>query len=196
MYKTLLIFLFLANIAFAQQVNASKASVNTCYDEHSCFSLSEAAYIFFDEKNHELTFLIDFTNFKMGNDTIDEWLTDLADTKLLFKGQLNADNLLSFSHNNSKTITVNGSITFNGVSHAHSIELLLFEIPQGSFLYLGNSQQPYDRISANLQFSFLPKEFKLNKKPHHLKKTISVSIYRGFINPLNADNEIWLKNKQ
>jgi hypothetical protein len=28
----------------------------------------------------------------------------------------------------------------------------------------------YDKIRSNVQISFKPKEFKLDKKPHHLKK--------------------------
>jgi hypothetical protein len=189
--KNLLLFLFIysVNFTFAQNVNASKAFINSCFQGQQCFALSEAAYIFYNEGNHELILTIDFAKFKIGKDTLDKWLDDLDDTKLIFKGTLQSENLLVLTHHNSKAIIVNGMMTFNNISHAHSIELTMFEIKQDGLLYLNNSQDYYDRINANLQFAFSPKEFKVDKKPLHLKKTISVAIYRGLINQFKPGME-------
>jgi len=40
-----------------------------------------------------------------------------------------------------------------------------------------------------VQISFKPKEFKLDKKPHHLKKTISINIGSGYINQFKVGME-------
>jgi hypothetical protein len=45
-----------------------------------------------------------------------------------------------------------------------------------------------------LQISFKPKEFKLDKKPHHLKKTISINIGSGYINQLKPGMEKFIEN--
>jgi hypothetical protein len=190
MKNTLLLLSILSlNFTFAQTVNSSKAFIKSCYHGQQCFALSEAAYIFYNEGNHELIVTLDFAKFKIGQDTLDNWLDDLDDTKLIFKGTLQSENLLVLTHHNSKAIVVNGIMTFNNISHAHSIELTIFEIKQDGLLYVNNSQDYYDRINANLQFAFSPKEFKIDKKPLHLKKTISVAIYRGLINQFKPGME-------
>jgi hypothetical protein len=193
-----LIFLIIACITshvFSQNINPSKAFVRTCFNNQQCFALNEAAFIYYNENNHELSIVLDFSKLKIGNDTLDEWLEDLDDTKLIFRGNLNTDNLLILTHHNSKAIIVNGIITFNNIAHAHSIELTMFEIKENSLLYNNNSQDYYDRLSANLQFAFSPKEFKVDKKEHRLKKTISIAIYRGLINKYKPELELfYLKN--
>jgi hypothetical protein len=183
MKKLFLIFLIYTSSAFAQEIISSKTYIQTCYHHQQCFSLNSSSFVFYNPDNHELIITVDFAKFKIGNDTLDEWLDDLDDTKLIFRGQLNTENLLTLTHHNSKAILVNGLMSFNGVSHYHTIELTLFEIPREGILGVNNQNDYYDRINANLQFSFFPKEFKIDKKPHHLKKKIAVAIYRGYVNP-------------
>jgi len=178
----------------AQDVNSSKTYINTCYNDQQCFSLNSASHIFFNQNTHELTIVVDFVKFKIGNDTLDEWLDDLDDTKLFFKGYLNTDNLLSLTHHNTKAIIVNGLMSFNGVSHSHSIELTLFEISKEGMLSVNYQNDYFDRIAANLQFGFYPKEFKINKKAHHLKKKITLAIYKGYVNPFKPGMEHWITN--
>ena len=193
--KKLILLLFLCSLRLiSQEVQSSKTYIQTCYHDQQCFSLNSSSFIFYNADNHELIIVIDFAKFKLGNDTLDEWLEDLDDTKLVFKGQLNTENLLILSHHNSKAIVVNGLMTFNGVSHAHSIELTLFEIPRDGILFKDNQNDYFDRINANLQFGFYPKEFKLNKKAHHLKKKITLAIYRGYVNPYKPGMEHWISN--
>jgi hypothetical protein len=194
MKKLFLIFIIASFSSHAQDVQSSKTYIQTCYHDQQCFSLNSSSFIFYNPNNHELSVTIDFAKFKIGNDTLDEWLDDLDDTKLIFKGQLNTDNLLAITHHNSKAILVNGLMSFNGVSHAHTIELTLFEIAREGILGVNNQNDYFDRINANLQFGFYPKEFNINKKPHHLKKKITLAIYRGYVNPFKTGMEHWLKN--
>lgn len=194
MKKLLLISIIASLGSYAQDVQSSKTYIQTCYHNQPCFSLNSSSFIFYNPDNHELIITVDFAKFKIGNDTLDEWLDDLDDTKLIFRGQLHTDNLLSLTHHNSKAILVNGLISFNGISRAHTIELTLFEITRDRMLYQNNQNDYFDRINANLQFGFYPKEFKINKKPHHLKKKITLAIYRGYVNPFKPGMEHWLTN--
>lgn len=193
--KKLFLILFMSTLrTIAQDVQPSKTYIQTCYHDQQCFSLNSSSFIFFNPDNHELIIHVDFAKFKIGNDSLDEWLDDLAGTKLIFRGQLNTDNLLNLTHHNSKAILVNGLMSFNGVSHAHTIELTLFEISREGMLFTDNQNNYFDRINANLQFGFYPKEFKINKKPHHLKKKITLAVYRGYVNPFKPGLEHWLTN--
>ncbi|MBC7694227.1 MAG: hypothetical protein H7141_02145 [Burkholderiales bacterium] len=178
----------------AQNIQFSKTYVNTHYHDQQYFSLNSSSVIFYNPENHELIIVIDFVKFKIGNDTLDEWLDDLDDTKLIFKGYLNTVNLLDLTHHNAKAVMVNGVILFNGISSAHSIELTLFEISKEGMLYSSNEQDYFDRVNANLQFGFFPKEFKIDKKKHHLNKKITVSIFRGYINQFKVGLEHWITN--
>ena len=193
--KKLLFLLFVnASTLFSQQVLSSKTYIQTSYNHQQNFSLNSSSYVFYNPDNHEFIIKVDFSKFRIGNDTLDEWLDDLDDSKLIFRGYLNTDNLLDLTHHNSKALLVNGIMSFNGISHSHTVELTLFEIPRESLLFIENQNNYFDRINANLQFGFYPKEFKIDKKPHHLKKKITVAIYRGYVNPFTQNMENWLSN--
>jgi len=193
--KQFFLILIIASLQVsAQEIFSSKTYINTCYHNQQCFSLNNSSFVFYNEDNHELIIVVDFAKFKIGNDTLDEWLDDLDDTKLIFKGYLQTANLLDLTHHNSKALVVNGVMSFNGIAHAHSIEFTLFELPREGMLFMDNQNNYFDRINANLQFGFYPKEFKINKKPHHLKKKITVAIYRGYVNPFRPGMEHWIRN--
>jgi len=193
--KKLLFLLFVnASTLFSQQVLSSKTYIQISYNHQQNFSLNSSSYVFYNPDNHEFIIKVDFAKFRIGNDTLDEWLDDLDDSKLIFRGYLNTDNLLDLTHHNSKALLVNGIMSFNGISHSHTVELTLFEIPRESLLFIENQNNYFDRINANLQFGFYPKEFKIDKKPHHLKKKITVAIYRGYVNPFTQNMENWLSN--
>lgn len=177
----------------AQEVFSSKTYINTCYNKNQCFSLNNSSYLFYSEDNHELIIVVDFAKFRIGKDTLDAWLDDLDDTKLTFKGYLQSENLLDLTHHNSKATIVKGTMNFNGVSHAHSIEVNFFETPREGILYFDNQNNYFDKINVNLQFGFYPKEFKIDRKPHHLKKKITLAIYRGYLNPFKPGMEHWIK---
>ena len=193
--KKFLFLLFVnASTLFSQQVLSSKTYIQTSYNHQQNFSLNSSSYVFYNPDNHEFIIKVDFAKFRIGNDTLDEWLDDLDDSKLIFRGYLNTDNLLDLTHHNSKALLVNGIMSFNGISHSHTVELTLFEIPRESLLFIENQNNYFDRINANLQFGFYPKEFKIDKKPHHLKKKITLASYRGYVNPFTQSMEHWLSN--
>lgn len=194
--NTYLLFLLLScsNISFSQTIIPSTTYARSCYNKHECYSISNSGLVFFNKENNELIVQIDFNKFKLGNDTLDEWLVDLSESNFLFKGNLNTNDLLELSHHNSKPINVNGMIKFNGISKPYSVELTIFEIPKDALLFKENSQDYFDRVNANLQLAFYPKDFNIDKKNHHYKKSITIAIYRGYINELKPGMETLIKN--
>lgn len=194
MKNLILLLLLVSYRGYAQEIQSSNTYVNTVYHDQQYFSVNNSTVIFYNPENHELIIAVDFGKLKIGHDTLDEWLDDLDDTKLIFRGHLNTDNLLDLTHHNSKAIIVNGEMTFNEISHAHSIELTLFEISKEGILYNRNDQDYFDRINANLQLGFYPKEFKIDKKKHHLNKKITVAVFRGYINQFKPGMEHWITN--
>ncbi len=170
---------------FSQTVKPSKAYVNSCYNKHQCFSVNEndGCFLFYNTEDQSLRIVIDFSKFKIGNDSLDAWLDDLDDTYLTFTGYIKNQKLLELSPNNSNSLVLNGSINFNNMVSNHSIELTLFEISNKGMLFNDNGQDFLDRVQANILISFYPKEFKIDKKQHHLKKvfrflyTAELSIY-------------------
>jgi hypothetical protein len=194
--KGLFVLLYLTcYTAFSQSPRPSKAYINTCYNKHQCFSANETdgCYLFYSAANHELKLVIDFSKFRIGNDSIDEWLDDLDDTYLVFNGFIKNQKLLELSPSSSVSLNLNGAISFNNVLSSHFAELSLFEISNQGMLYHDNGQDYLDRVRANVMITFYPREFKINKKAHHLKKSISIAIYSGFINQLKPENESLFK---
>ena len=181
---------------FSQVTLPSKAYMQTCYNKHDCYSISNSAYIFFNSNNNELSVIVDFNKFRLGNDTLDEWLKDLSGTQLVFKGQLCTNDLLLLSHHNSKPIIVNGQINFNGVSKSYSAEVNMFDISKEGLLFMSNGQDYFDRVNVNMQLSFNPKDFIIDRKRHHYKKSVIIGVYRGCINEMKPDMEALLAENQ
>jgi hypothetical protein len=188
------LFLYLSPIyIFSQDLRRSNTYIDTYYQGEKHFSIKDASYIFYSSGNSEIYVVLNFGDLKCGVDSLDEWLLDLTDSKLVFKGQLPSNDLVLLSHHNSRAIIVNGEITFNGMKHQQAIEINFFEVSREALFYDNNSQDYFDRVSANLQFSFLPKDFGVHKKPHHLKKKISIAIGRGAIIELKSEYEKFIK---
>jgi hypothetical protein len=197
MKKMFCLFVFFYCTAFSQTINPSKAYINTCYNKHQCFSVNEndGCFLFYNKEQQELSLLIDFNKFKIGNDSLDEWLDDLDDSHFIFKGNIKNQKILELSPNNSTSIILNGIINFNNVASSHSIELTFFEISNQGVLFHDNGQDFLDRVQANIILSFYPREFKIDKKPHHLKKAITISIYRGYLNLFKPELEYLFDKK-
>jgi len=191
------IFLFFISCysAFCQAPRSSKAYVNTCFNKHQCFSVNETqgCFVFYNQENQELKVVLDFSKFKTGNDTLDIWLDDLDDTYFVFNGFIKSQKFLELSPNNAFSFNLNGTISFNNVLSSHFAELSLFEISNQGMLYHDNGQDYLDRVQANIMITFYPREFKIDKKPHHLKKSISIAIYRGYINLYKPEYEYLFK---
>ncbi len=189
----LLILCFFGENVFSQDVFPSNTSIKTCIQKEICFGNQNSSNLFYSEANSEFYLVIDFAKFKTGIDSLDAWLDDLDDSKFIFMGQLNFDKLPALSNNGYKTIHINGTATFNGVSHAHMVDIILFSIPQEGILYRNTGNDYYDKIRVNMEIAFKPKEFKIDKKQHHLKKTISINIGSGYINQLKPGMEKFIK---
>lgn len=190
-FKVVLLFCYF--FSNSQNTVPSTAYIQSCYDKQNCYSISNSALVFFNNENSELIVKLDFNKFKLGNDTLDEWLKDLSCSNLIFKGQLKSNNLLELSHHNSKSILVNGLIAFNGISKPYAVELNIFEIPKDALLYKENSQDYFDRINLNMQLAFSPKDFNIDKKNQHYKKTVTIAVSRGYINELKPGMEFLIK---
>lgn len=193
-YTLLTIIFFLSTTCFiAQELRRSSTYIDTYYHGEKHFSIKDASLIFYNPGNGELYITLNFADLKCGVDSLDEWLLDLIDTKLVFKGHLQNSDLLSLTHHNLKSLEVNGQISFNGKSHDHIVMIHFFEISKEGLIYINNSQDYFDRVAANIQFTFFPKEFGIQKKPHHLKKKISVAIGKGIINEFKTEHESFMK---
>lgn len=190
-----IVFLALFNLkSWAQEIYPSNTAIQACYNNTNCFGNQQSSFLLYDEASHEFYIVVDFSKFKIGIDSLDAWLDDLDDTKFIFKGVLNSDKLPALSNHGHKTLHINGNVTFNNVVHSYSIDLVLFKISSDGILFRNTGNDYYDRIRSNVQISFKPKEFKLDKKPHHLKKTISINIGSGYINQYKPGMESVIRN--
>lgn len=178
----LLVLLINCLVTFGQEIKRSSTYIDTYYHGEKHFSIRDASEIQFNEGNNELTLLVDFSKLKCGVDSLDEWLLDLTDTKFIFKGFIPPGGLLTLTHHNTRSIEVEGIVEFNGKSHKQIAFINFYEISRDGMLLINNGSDYYDRVAANIQLTFLPKFFGVDKKPHHLKKKISIAIGRGIIN--------------
>lgn len=171
----------------------SNTFVETNYHNHDCFAHENATHLFFNEQTQELTIAVDFSKCKVGHDTIDEWLTDIETSKMIFKGTINSTELLSLSNSNNKSYKVNGKIKFNDIVMNKTLDITFFEISKDGMLYRNNGNDYYDRIRANFQIEISPKDFKIDKKSRKLSKNISISVGSGYVNPFKPGMETFLE---
>jgi hypothetical protein len=185
MKQIFIIFILIASFStFVAQENGkiSNTYIDTYYHGEKHFSIKDASAIYFNEGNSELTLIIDFASLKSGVDSLDEWLLDLTESKFVFKGYLPPGDLLTLSHHNLKSLDIVGIAEFNGITHRQEVLISFYEVSLDGMLFRNSGADYYDRIAANIQLTFLPKYFGVDKKPHHLKKKISIAIGRGVIN--------------
>ena len=163
---------------------SSSAYIQTCYQKNTCFSLSQKGFVYYDANKEQLSFTIDFATFRLGEDSLDEWLDDLSDTKLTFTAELNNYQLPSLSNHASKSYKLKGNLTLNDKTVMHTAEVTLFEISEQNMDFQSSQNNEFEKLRIHLAISFLPKEYGIDKKPHHLKKTIFINIGSGYINYL------------
>ena len=167
----------------SQNIISSNTGIQTCIKDHQCFSINNASYLFYDESKSSFYLKLDFSKFKVGEDSIDEWLNDLTDNFLYFKAPMDAVNFKDLANNHHKTIKLHGQVFLNGIWQTQNTELSLYMTENG-LLNQNNNQNNYDYFKVNFSLSILPKDFKVDKKPHHLKKTIFIGVTLGRINQL------------
>ena len=184
----LLCFVVLAWIAKAQNVISSSAYIQTCIQKTNCFSVNNTSYLFYDESKEELILKLDFKKFKSGQDTIDDWMNDLNGSNLYFIAHINKGEFTALSNNNSKVIkNVSGSIYFNDIWQNTVTEVTIFQTSENSMLSRSTNDNAYDTFKVNFGFSFLPKDFKIHKRAHHLKKIITIGVAAGRVNQLKPE---------
>lgn len=190
----ILIFMIVnALMVNAQNVISSSAYIQTCIQKTNCFSVNNTSYLFYDEAKEELILKIDFKKFKTGQDTIDDWMDDLSGSNLYFIAHINRREFSNLSNNNSKVLNkVSGSIYFNDIWQNTVTEVTIFQTSENSMLSRSTNDNVYDTFKVNFGFSFLPKDFKIHKRAHHLKKVITIGLAAGRINQLKPEMQGFL----
>ncbi len=184
--KIAFLFFLLLGLQAKSQFNiSSNTFIQTYIDGLKCYSINNSSFIYYDENTHFIFLKVDFEKFKTSTDTIDEWLIDLTDSYLIFKAPLNNDFFLGIGGNGHKRIKLNGWINLNGVWKEKQLDIDIVSGFSGG-AEQRNNKSHFDDYKVNLNFAFLPKDFKVNKKPHHLKKAIEIVISMGRINVIQS----------
>ncbi|MBK9402225.1 MAG: hypothetical protein IPN36_15720 [Bacteroidetes bacterium] len=180
--------------AFAQNVVPSNAFVETCYNKVDCYRISNSAFIFKNNITGEFLLQVDFSKFKIGNDTLDDWLNDLSKTYFVFDGQLSPADIISINNNSSRPCVVNGTLHFNGYTKPYRLELNFFR-SSGTGPIISNSTPNYvDRPTVSMQIAFHAKDFHIGNRSHHYKKTIRLAISRGYVNDWSPEVNAIIKH--
>ena len=194
LYKSLFLFLLLTKLSYSQSVLTSNAFVEACYNKTECYGLSNSALIFLNNSG-EFVVQVDFNNFKLGNDTLDDWLNDLSKSSLLFKGILKPSEYTGMLNINSKPIIVNGSIKFNGVTKPYNLELHFFINSRERTLLNTAGLSSSDQIAiSSIQIVFHAKDFNIGNRRHHFTKTIRVVIGKGYINEWTPETDLLINH--
>ena len=186
-FITLLLFT-LVIVVRAQDVMPSNTYVRTCLSDIECSSINSSSTLFYDEAGSKFYIKIDFNELKTGVDSVDFWLNDLTDTYYFFKASLLADQLPRLSNYNRKTIRLVGQAFLNNVWKDQTIDITIFKADSE----MNFQKEDFERFAAykvNLNFSIVPKDFNIHKKPQRLTNVIFVGIGGGRINPLRPGME-------
>lgn len=177
--------------ARSQSIISSNTYIQACIDKTQCSVINNSSNLFYDENGSNLYLKIDFGTFKSNLDSIDDWLGDLTGTFLYFKAQLPQEAFKGLNNHVHKTLRLNGQLYLNGIWHNKTIEITLFST-ENSIMSTTTNGNLYDDIKTNFSFAISPKDFKLHKKPHHLKKTIFVGVSLGRFNLLQGNGRALL----
>lgn len=189
------VLMTLSTAGLAQNIMPSNAFVETCYNKTDCYRISNSAFIFKNSISGEFLLQVDFSKFKVGNDTLDDWLFDLSKTYLLFHGQLSATDMANINNNSSKPCIVNGTIDFNGYTKPYRLELTFYR-SMGTGTVISNTLPAnfVDRPTVTLQLAFHAKDFHIGNRSHHYKKTIRLAISRGYVNEWTPEVNAMIKH--
>jgi hypothetical protein len=189
----IVVVLFLSVKYYSQGIISSNSFIQTCINKTQCFSINNSSTLFYDDTKNSFYLKIDFNKFKTGQDTLDDWLDDLSSTYLYFKGPLDKEQLQNgYSNHHIKTFIIHGKTFLNGIWHNQDIEMNIYS-SEISVAEIKNNQNNYDNLKVNFALALSPKDFKIHKKPHHLKKTILIGVTLGRINLLQPGMQELLK---
>ena len=169
------LFVIITLLIKGQNIISSNVYVQTCIQKTNCFSENSSAFIFYDETRQELILKIDFKKVKTGKDTLD--------------GNVNKEDFLNLSNNNSRQLKLNGKILFNDIIQTTQTEITIFHTSENSLMNRTTNDNNFDLYKITFGLSFMPKDFKIHKRPHHLKKSITIGVSAGRINQLKPEME-------
>lgn len=182
LFSFLLLLLSKISLGQYEGLIPSNAYIQTCIDKSQCFAINSSAFLFYDETKQAFFLKLDLNKFKTGEDTLDDWLDDLGGDFLYMKAPLEKENFVGgLANNNSKTFDINAQVLLNHVWDDESIELNVSQAEPSSLNpNLGNSIYANKRVTFALVLS--PKDYKVHKGSHNVKKTIYIGIHSGQIN--------------
>ena len=189
MKKYFFFFLFINTLFIsAQEVMPSNTYVRTCLSDIECSSINSSSTLFYDEAGSKFYIKIDFNALKTGVDSVDFWLNDLTDTYYYFKASLLREDLPNVSNYNKKTIRLVGQAFLNNVWRNQTMDITIFKA-DSDVNFQKEDTERFSKYKVNLNFSIVPKDFNIHKKPQHLSNIIFVGIGGGRINPLRPGME-------
>lgn len=188
-FAVLFLNVLFGSALFSQSIVSSSTYIKTCIDKTECSSISNSSYLFYDQSKGALYLKLDFNKFRTGEDSVDYWLDDLKETNLYFKVDFPQENFTGLTNHQHKTYKLNGQVFLNGIWHHQSIDITIYSSENSIASNTNSGQNIYDNYKINTSFNILPKDFKINKKPHHLKKIIFVGIALGRINQLLPEQQ-------
>jgi hypothetical protein len=189
-----LFVLSFSTFVYSQNTIPSNAYLQACYNSHECYSINNSAFIYLDPDNKAFMVEIHFSGFKMGNDSLDEWLNYLPDSHLVFKGYIKHEDELGGKHPVLKPIVIMGNIQLNGISKPYHLQIMLTGNPVDGSQFVSNTKGHFDMGYASMQLSFNPHDFKMDSKNHHYKKTIKIAISKGYINYFTPEMKLAQEN--
>jgi hypothetical protein len=182
------ILILLCSITQAQDVHPSNTYVRTCLNDIECSSINSSSVLYYDEARAKFYIKIDFNALKTGIDSVDFWLDDLTDTYYYFKASLPPEELPRLSNYNRKTIRLVGQAFLNNIWRNQTIDITVFRA-EDDMMSNTTDADHFHAYKVNLNFSIVPKDFKIHKKPQRLTNVIFVGIGAGRINALRAGME-------
>ena len=192
--QLLFLFLIFNAVSYSQNILPSNTFIQACYNNTECYGISNSAQIFLNNNTGDFLIQMDFNGFRIGNDTLDDWLNDLSKSCFVFTGNIHAKELTGIINNNSQPVVVNGKIDFNGYSKPYNLEVVFFRQSREGTLISNSAQNPLDRIAiSSMQIVFHAKDFHIGDRAHHFKKTIRITITRGYINEWTPEVNLLIK---
>lgn len=186
-----ILFLLASLFVRSQSLISSNTYIQACIDNTQCSLINNSSHLFYDENSSTVYLKIDFATFKANQDSIDDWLGDLKGTFLYYKAHLPQEAFRGLNNHVHKTLKLHGQLYLNGVWHNKVIEITLFST-ENSILSSNTNGNTYDDVKANFSFSISPKDFKLHKGPHHLRKAIFIGVSLGRFNLLPSNGRVLL----
>lgn len=172
---------------------SSNTSVKTCIEEKQCSLIDDASYLFYDESKNEFYLKVDFMKFHATQDSTNDWLNDLMDTHLYFKGYFEKEKFIPPSGTNSANYKVNGKTFLNGKWNDQIVDITVFTMENTIVPNPVTDKSKYDNYKVNFSLSILPKDFNVQKKAHHLNNVINIDVTLGRINLLRPGMEHLVK---